>query len=219
MSTHPNPIDYERLLRSALVLVAGGGVGGGLLAWWAGSQAVAELIWAAAIIPVIVALGIEIVTSLRRREVGLDIVAFLSMGGALILGETLAGAVVALMYAGGQYLESFAARRARREMTALLSRVPKTAMRYEDGDLAEVAIETIVAGDRILVRQGEVVPVDGTIARGDAVIDQSALTGESIPVQLAIGDEASSGGTNQGAAFDLVARRPRRKAPMPASSA
>lgn len=71
---------------------------------------------------VLLALLAEIVTSLRRGDLGLDIVAALSMTGALLVGETLAAAIVALMYAGGQYLESYAERAARREMTALLSR-------------------------------------------------------------------------------------------------
>jgi len=202
------PIDTERFLRSALVIVAAGGLAAGLAAWWASGPAIANPIWAAATVPVVIALGVEIVVSLRRREVGLDIVAFLSMSGALVMGEMLAGCVVALMYAGGEYLEAFAEGRARREMTALLSRVPKSAMRYDDSTLTEVPIAAIVPGDRILVRQGEVVPVDGTVARGEALLDLSALTGESVPVTLGPGAEAPSGGTNQGAAFDLKASRP-----------
>jgi heavy metal translocating P-type ATPase len=204
---HVSP-DTERFLRSALVAIAAGGVAIGLAAWGAGSADIADWIWAAATVPVVIALGVEIVTSLRQRQVGLDIVAFLSMSGALVLGETLAGCVVALMYAGGEYLEAFAEGRARREMTALLSRVPKTAMRYEDSTLVEVPIAAIVPSDRILVRQGEVIPVDGIVERGDAVLDQSALTGESIPVTLRPGGEVPSGSTSQGAAFDLVASRP-----------
>jgi heavy metal translocating P-type ATPase len=207
MSAKRAATDQERLLRTALVIIAAGGLAAGLAAWAAG-MGIATWIWGAATLPVIVALGVDIVVSLRQREVGLDIVAFLSMSGALVLGETLAGCVVALMYAGGEYLEAFAARRARREMTALLSRVPKTAMRYEDSTLAEVPIAEIGPGDRVLVRQGEVVPVDGVLDGSDATIDESALTGEAMPVRLHAGEEIPSGGTNQGAAFDLVAARP-----------
>ena len=96
----------------------------------AGWPQAAHLIWAAATVPVLAVLLIEIVVSLRRGDVGLDIVAALSMIAALTFGEYLAAVVVALMYAGGQYLESFAERRASREMTALLARVPRSAMRY-----------------------------------------------------------------------------------------
>jgi cation transport ATPase len=86
--------------------------------------------WAAGTLPILAVLFVEIVTSLRRSEVGLDLVAALSMTAALAFGEPLAGNVVALMYAGGQFLESYAERRAGREMTALLGRVARTAMRY-----------------------------------------------------------------------------------------
>ncbi len=166
-----------------------------------------QLLLAGATLPVLAALIIEIATSLRRGEVGLDIVAALSMTAALVFGEHLAAAVVALMYAGGQYLESFAERRARREMTALLSRVPRSAMLHCDGALEEVPLDRLVAGDRILVRQGDVVPVDGEIASGVAVLDQSALTGEAMPVRLRAGEAVMSGVTNVGDAFDLVASR------------
>ena len=84
-------------------------------------------------VPVLAALLAEIAVSLFHREVGLDIVAALSMSAALAFDEPLAGNVVALMYAGGQHLESYAEGRARREMTALLGRVARTAMRYADG--------------------------------------------------------------------------------------
>ena len=164
-------------------------------------------IWAASAGPVLLVLIAQIVTSLRRGDIGLDIVAALSMTAALVFGEHLAAAVVALMYAGGQYLESFAERHARREMTALLSRAPRTAVRNRDGTLEEVDLDAIEAGDRLLVRRGDVVPVDGAVGSGLAILDQSALTGESIPVQQQAGAAVMSGSTNVGDPFDLVASR------------
>jgi heavy metal translocating P-type ATPase len=181
------------------------GLAAGLAARFAGFGVWSPIIWAAVTAPVLLALLVEIVTSLRRGDLGLDIVAALSMTGALVVGETLAAAIVALMYAGGQYLESYAERAARREMTALLSRVPRTAIRHRDGRLDEVALELIAPSDRLLVRRGDVVPVDGAVAEGIAVLDQSALTGESLPVQLKSGDAVLSGSTNVGDAFDLLA--------------
>jgi cation transport ATPase len=166
-----------------------------------------RFVWAAFALPVLLTLLFEIVSSLRRGDFGLDIVAALSMSAALAFGEELAGVVVAVMYAGGQYLESFAERRARREMTALLSRVPRTTMRHRGAELEEVKLDAVVPGDRILIRQGDVVPVDGTLASGTAVLDQSALTGESIPVQRNDGEPIMSGVTNVGEAFDLLAAR------------
>ncbi|MGV8831945.1 MAG: heavy metal translocating P-type ATPase [Devosia sp.] len=151
---------------------------------------------------------LQIVRSLRRGDVGLDIVAALSMSAALAFGEPLAGNVVALMYSGGQLLETFAAGRARHEMTALLGRVARTAMRYAGETLQEVPIAAIEPGDRLLIRHGEVLPVDGHVAGSKAELDMSALTGESIPIHLQDGAEALSGSTLIGAPFDLLVSRP-----------
>ena len=160
-----------------------------------------------ATVPVLIALLIEIIVSLRRGDIGLDIVAALSMCAALVFSEYLAGVVVALMYAGGQYLESFAERRASREMTALLARVPRSAVRYRDGRLEDVSLDAIEPGDRVVVRKGDVVAVDGVVVEGLAVLDQSALTGESIPIQQKSGENVMSGATNVGEAFHLLTTR------------
>jgi heavy metal translocating P-type ATPase len=193
--------------RPLLAILAAGGLAGGFVARWAGLAVWPDAIWAAATVPVLLALVAEIVTSLRRGDVGLDVVAGLSMTAALVFGEELAAAIVALMYAGGRLLEAYAERRARREMTALLSRVPRTAVRHRDGQLEEVPLDLILAGDRLLIRQGDVVPVDGAVVQGVAVLDQSALTGEAMPVTLRPSEAVLSGSTNVGDAFDLEAAR------------
>jgi heavy metal translocating P-type ATPase len=92
-------------------------------------------------------------------------------------------------------------------MHDLLSRVPRTATRHRNGGLEDVALDEIAPGDRLLIRQGDVVPVDGTVASDAAFVDTSALTGESLPVRLARGNDAMSGSTNAGDAFDLAATR------------
>ena len=183
------------------------GLAGGLIARLAGHEGVAATFWVAASAPVLAVLLAEIIGSLRRGDFGLDIVAALSMSAAIVIGEHLAAAIVALMYAGGQYLESFAERRAQREMTALLARVPRSAMLHADGVLVEVPVERVEPGDRLLIRRGDVVPVDGEVAGGIAVLDQSALTGESLPVTFMTGGQVLSGSTNAGDAFDLKTTR------------
>ncbi len=198
---------WPKSLRPVLVAIPAAGLVAGLLAKLGGFGAAAGVVFAVATVPVLLVLLHQIVTTLRRGEVGLDVVAALSMAAALAFGEYLAANVVALMYAGGQYLENFAERRARREMTALLSRVPRTTLRHRDGALDEIDIDVIVPGDRLLVRQGDVVPVDGSVAEGIAVLDQSALTGEAMPVELRAGEAVMSGSANVGAAFDLLAAR------------
>ncbi len=201
-------MDTARALKAARPYLAGlaaAGLAAGFAVQLVSLGGWSQTIWAAATVPVLAALVAEIVTSLRRGELGLDIVAALSMSAALAVGQELAAAIVALMYAGGQYLESFAERAARREMTALLARVPRVALRHRDGALEEVPLDLVMPGDRLLVRQGDVVAVDGTVASGAAVLDQSALTGEALPVTRATGEPVMSGSTNAGEAFDLMA--------------
>jgi len=198
------PADFSK----PLLGLAATGLAVGMLAWLTGRADLAGWIWLAVTIPVLLALIVEIVRSLLRGEVGLDIVAALSMSAALIFGEYLAAVVVAMMYSGGTFLERFAEGRARHEMRALLGRVPRTAMRHLNGGLDEVPLESIVPGNCLLIRQGDVAPVDGIVAAGRAVMDQSALTGEAMPVRLGQGDAVMSGATNAGEAFDLTATHP-----------
>jgi hypothetical protein len=159
--------------------------------------------WTAGVVPVLAALCVEIVRSFWKGDVGLDIVAALSMSAALLFGETLAAAVVALMHSGGTFFESFAQSRARREMSDLLSRVPRTATRYRNGALDEVPLDDIAPGDLLLIRQADVAPVDGTVESAGAMLDQSALTGESMPARVEHGQDVMSGSTNAGEAFDF----------------
>ena len=199
--------DIRKHLRPISVALPAAGLVIGLLAQFFGRSGWAGPVWAMATIPVLIALVAEIFISLRRGDIGLDIVAALSMFAALVFAEYLAAVVVALMYAGGQYLESFAERRASREMTALLARVPRSAVRYRNGRLEDISLDAIDPGDRLVIRKGDVVPVDGAVIEGVAVLDQSALTGESMPIQFKVGDSVMSGSTNVGEAFHLLTTR------------
>lgn len=193
--------------KSMLLAWALTGLGGGLALHFGGWPDRAGMVWLAGVAPVLATLIVEIVRSLARGEMGLDIVAALSMSAALVFDENLAAAVVALMYSGGTFLESHAEGRARREMRDLLDRVPRMATRHRNGGLEEVALDAIAPGDRLLIRQGDVVPVDGRVASAHAFLDTSALTGESLPVRLSRDAETMSGATNAGEAFDLEAMR------------
>ena len=206
MALPMNPSPHDRL-NVALLATALLGLVSGLGLLVAGKPDFATVAWSAGVIPVLAALLVEIVRSLCKGEVGLDIVAALSMSAALLFGETLAAAVVALMYSGGTFLESFAEGRARREMSDLLSRVPRTATRHRNGELDEVPLDDIEPGDLLLIRQGDVAPVDGTVESDRAMLDRSALTGESMPTRLDRGEEVMSGSMNAGDAFDVRVMR------------
>lgn len=186
--------------------VALAGLGGGLALWAGARPGEAALAWTLGVAPVLAVLGVRILRSLARGDMGLDIVAALSMTAALVFDQHLAAAVVAVMYAGGTVLESFAEGRARRELHALLGRVPRTATRHGDGGLQAVPLDAVEPGDLLLIRPGEGTPVDGTLESDRALLDQAALTGESVPVERQRGAAVMSGATNAGGAFDLRAR-------------
>ena len=166
-----------------------------------------DKVWAVAIVLTLIPLSWSVLRSVMRGDVGVDAIALVAMVGALVLGEYLAGAVIALMLSGGNALEAAAGRRARRELTALLERAPRIAHRRRGEKLEEVPVEEIGVGDRILVRAGEVIPVDGAVQSEHAVIDESTLTGEPLPVERSRGTTVSSGTLNAGDAFDLRATR------------
>jgi len=188
------------------LLAALSGLLGGALAWLLDRPELAHGIWAAGIVPVLAFLLVEIARHLARGETGVDLIAALAMVGALALGEHLAGCVVALMVTGGNVLEELAERRATRELTALLAGVPRTAQRERDGGLEEVPVETVRPGDRLLVPQGRPVPVDGVLLGEPALLDESALTGEPLPVRRLPGERLRSGALNAGPPLRLEAR-------------
>ena len=168
----------------------------------------ADWLWAATTAMLLVPLTWSVFRSLLRRDVGVDAIALFSMGGALALGEYLAGAVVALMLAGGNALEEAANRRARRELTALVERAPRTALVRRDDEVVEVPVEEVLVAEVVLVRAGEVVPVDGMVMSEEAIVDESALTGEPLPVTVHRGGSVRSGTAATGSAFELRALRP-----------
>jgi cation transport ATPase len=192
--------DLDRLW--LLGSIAGIGVGAALAV--AGRSEAADAVWAATTAVGGVPMVVAVVRGIVRREPGVDVIALLAIVGSLALGEYLAGAVIVLMLSTGQALESFAERRAHRELSALLERAPQQVSRYEDGELQTRPIDAVAVGDLLMVKTGEVVPVDGVLER-DAVLDESALTGESRPVERPFRDRVRSGAVNAGPAFDLRA--------------
>ncbi|MGE5433351.1 MAG: heavy metal translocating P-type ATPase [Candidatus Doudnabacteria bacterium] len=179
------------------------GLSVGAVLYLAGAPAAGADAWAAATAVVLAPLVWSVVRSLARRDVGVDAIALIAITTALALGQFLAGVVVALMLAGGNALEEFAAGRAGRELTRLLERMPRVAHRRQGGAIEEVAVDQIRPGDLVVVRAGEVTPVDGVIATGEAVLDESALTGEALPVSRSSGAEVRSGSANAGDVFEL----------------
>src|SRR6266699_3103708 len=191
-------MSFERVLRWALVSIAIAGLSAGILAFLAGRSDLANLCWTLATAPVVAGLAISIVRDLLTGRFGVDAIALVSMGAAIVLGQPLAGAVVALMYSGGNVLEDIAVARAEHDLRALVDRAPREAHRRVDSRVEEVPIGAIAVDDQLLVHAGEVVPVDGVVTSSAATIDESALTGEPIPVVKAHGAATLSGSLDAG---------------------
>ncbi len=194
----PRPPWQFVLLASALLGLA---LGGGLLLF--GVPAGARWCWIATTLLVLAPTVLTSVRQLARGETGVDLIAVLAMGGALALGEALAGAIIAVMLTGGAALERFAARRAHRELTALLRRAPRIAHRRSGDLVTPVDVSAVVVGDVLVVAPGEVIPADGLLLSPSALLDESALTGEAKPSELALGAPIRSGGTNAGGPLEL----------------
>jgi len=198
-------IRSDRLFRRALIAVAMGGLILGFAAWGTGRYDLARWCWAGGTIPVVIGLLVSMIRDFLSGRLGVDAVAFVSMLGALALGQELAGIVIAIMYAGGNVLEDFAVARAERDLKSLIDRAPRIAHRRSDSLVTDVPIEMVSVGDLILVRAGEVVPVDGIIVSETAVIDEAALTGEPVPASRQAGELARSGTINVGDSFEIRA--------------
>ncbi|NNM83789.1 cadmium-translocating P-type ATPase [Candidatus Parcubacteria bacterium] len=157
-----------------------------------------------------IAIGIIQILIIAYREVragnsSLDYIAFLAMVLAIFTHEYLAGTVTALMYTGGEALEEYASRRAEASLSALLARIPKTApVKRDGGILEEVPLAEIPAGAIVIIRNGELVPLDGLLASPQAVLSLANLTGEPLPETIAAGAVIKSGSVNEGEAFELI---------------
>ncbi len=187
------------------LLFAAVGTAAGAVAWLADSDAAADAFWIATILVALAPMALSVLDDLRRGETGVDVIALLALAGALALGEYAAGAVIGLMLASGGALEEYAGARARRELSALLERAPKVVHRYEDSALTSPPLAEVRARDRLLVKPGEVVPVDGIVSGATALLDESVLTGEALLVEREEGAQVRSGAVNAGQPFDMIA--------------
>ncbi len=191
----------------AAIALAAIAVGGVLHA--TGSSAAGDAVWRAVLALLALELAVEVArTIVVERHMGVDTIALVAMVGALALGEELAGVVIGLMFSGGLAFEELASARARRELTALVERAPKVARLKVPGGYRDVAAGRVEVGDVVLVRTGEVIPVDGAVLDAEAVVDTSALTGEPLPVTLRREMPVLSGTANAGAPFEVRAARP-----------
>ena len=138
----------------------------------------------------------DMIKTLRSGQVGIDVIALAAIGSSLLLGQYLAAAVIVVMLTGGEALEAFAKNRARHELDSLLKRKPTTAHLITENGTSEIAVSKVRVGNAILLKPGDMIPVDGKIYKGTTSVDESAITGESLPENKKSGDAVLAGSIN-----------------------
>jgi len=148
---------------------------------------------------------LQMILSFMAGHFGVDLIAAVGIFASLAIGEQLAGAVILLMLSGGEALENFALKRAKKELTALIERAPKIAHIKTDSGLHDVPVEEVQLHQLFVVKPGEVIPIDGKVVSGNSSVDESSLTGESLPVQKVAHSQVFSGSINNDQVLEINA--------------
>ena len=179
---------------------------GSALQWIFGIDELAHWIWIAALVIGGVPVVYGTVREMLKGQFASDIVAMLAILAALALNDAFPGVIIVLMQTGGKALEDYAYRRASSSLDKLLARSPRVAHLHKNGTIQDVDVEAIRIGDALIVRPGDIIPVDGGISPGHhAEVDESSLTGESLPKSRNTGERVYSGTINVGGAFEINA--------------
>ena len=149
--------------------------------------------------------AVGMVRDILRGHWGLDILAVTAIVATVLVGEYIAALLVVLMLTGGEALEDYASRRAKRELDALLTRAPQLAHRMQGDRIVDVRADEVRPGDVLLVRPSEIVPVDATLSSLEGSMDESSITGESVPAEKQAGDQVLSGSVNGQLAVEIIA--------------
>lgn len=147
------------------------------------------------------------IRNLVRLNFDMNVLMTVAIGGALLIGEWKEAAVVAFLFAVSEMLESYSMEKARQSIRSLMDMAPKEATVIRNGGETKVPVEELAVGDVILVKPGEKIPMDGEIADGTSSVDESAITGESLPVEKSVGDAVYAGTVNQEGAIRIRVTR------------
>ncbi len=179
----------------------------GALLYFSVGQVPANWVWFATLILGGAPILYHTMKGMLHGQFASDIVAMLAIVTAILLQQFFAGAVVVLMQSGGEAIEAYGRRRASSSLIALLSRAPRLARRKVDGAMEEISTEEVRVGDLLIVRPGDLIPVDGVIETGTSEIDESAVTGEPLTKMKGPGALLLSGSVNVDGAIEMRAKR------------
>lgn len=146
----------------------------------------------------------EMIKTLRSGSYGVDLLAITAVAATLAVGQYWAAMIVLIMLVGGDSLEDYASKKAHTELKALLDNSPQTAHKVVADKLVDIKVDEANIGDRLVVKPGETVPVDGHVIKGSSMFDESSLTGESRPITKNIGDTVYSGSINGDSAVTMT---------------
>ena len=145
--------------------------------------------------------------ALRNRAFSIDLLVTIAVAGALVIGELVEAAVVSFLFVLGSYLEARTLDRTRRSLRALVDLAPLEAEVLRDGVAVTVPVEEVHVDDRVVLRTGGRVPVDGTVLHGSASVDEATVTGEPLAVGKRVGDQVWSGTVLETGYLELNADR------------
>ncbi|AYE38637.1 heavy metal translocating P-type ATPase [Companilactobacillus zhachilii] len=150
---------------------------------------------------------VDMIKVLKSGNFGIDLLAITAIVATISLGQYWAGWIVLLMLTGGDTLEEYAANKAKSELKSLLDNTPSKAHLLDNGHVKDIDIDDVKIGDELLIRPKEQVPVDGTVYEGQSEVDESSLTGESVPINVAEGKYVMSGSINGENPFKIRAEK------------
>mgnify|MGYP001486978780 FL=1 len=145
--------------------------------------------------------------SLRGRTLDIHVLMVVAVAGALALGEYFEAATVVFLFAAAQWLETYSIARARTAIASLMALAPREAVVVREGIEVRLPVAKVRVGDLVVVRPGEVIALDGEIVRGRTEVDQSAVTGESVPVPRDAGESVFAGTVNGTGAIEVRVSR------------
>jgi Cd2+/Zn2+-exporting ATPase len=189
--------------RRLMLLVSGGALAASLASSALGSTWLAQ-------VAALVTIGVggvpstrRAISSLKLRTFDMNVLMTVAVIGAVAIGEWLEGATVVFLFAFAQYLESRSMDRARRAIRGLMDLTPQQAVVVRNGHEHRVAAHAVRVGERIRIRPGEKLPLDGRVVAGESDVNQAPITGESLPVDKRAGDEVFAGSINGHGALDV----------------
>ncbi len=179
----------------------------GIIILLLGFHAYANVIWFVALVLGGAPLIFETIRKVLKKNFTSDIIATLAIVIAILLGQSFAGVIIVIMQSGGEALEDYGFKRASISLKGLMERAPKVARRKSGNSIEEIDVKKVAVGDILVIRGGDLIPVDGTVISDEGYVDESALTGEPVPKTKRKGDKVLSGSVNVSGTFEIITNR------------